>query len=144
MQLLNIVLGGTLYQDIAEQFSGTLNHCRRDLPRATLTHTVQIEAGSLVEKIMGTRQISVNSLHHQAVKDLGQGVRITGRSEDDLAEILELPGHRFVVAVQCHPEEIYTEETAFDKLFRAFVCACSTLPAEEAERSSNQLAQARP
>lgn len=137
MQLINVLLGGTLYQDIPSQCSGALNHCRRDQPRTALTHTVLVEEGSLMERVLGTRLLSVNSLHHQAIKDLGKGVRISGRAEDGLAELLELPEQRFVLGVQGHPEEIHGAVPAFARLFRAFVRACASLP-EDAEVPSQK------
>lgn len=125
MQLLNVFLGGSLYQDITNQRPGSLEHRRRDLPRTALTHTVTIEEGSLMEKILGTRQVWVNSLHHQSIKEPGKGVYISGCADDGIAELMEVPGHRFVLGVQGHPEEIYESVPAFARLFRAFVCACA-------------------
>lgn len=131
MQVLNIARGGNLYQDIAEQYAGAMQHCRRELPRTELTHSVTIEAGSHMEKIMGTRKIAVNSLHHQALKTPGKGVRISGRAEDGIAELIEIEGYHFMMAAQCHPEEIYAKEPAFARLFGAFMRACSRLPEDE-------------
>lgn len=128
MQLLNVVLGGDLYQDIGSQYPGCLEHCRRDLPRTTLSHQVNLAEGSMIEKITGVRQLSVNSLHHQAVKNPGRGVLISGRADDGIAETLEVPDHRFVVAAQGHPEEVYTHVPVFSRLFEAFVNACANLP----------------
>lgn len=125
MQLLNVFLGGSLYQDITSQRPGSLEHRRRDLPRTELTHTVTVEEGSLMEKILGARQIWVNSLHHQSIKEPGKGVSITGRADDGVAELMEVHGHRFVLGVQGHPEEIYGTVPVFAGLFRAFVCACA-------------------
>lgn len=131
MQLLNVVLGGNLYQDISSQHPGALEHRRRDLPRTALTHTVTIEEGSLMEKVLGTRQISVNSLHHQAVKDPGKDVRVSGRADDGIAELLEVSTHRFLLGIQGHPEEIYSQVPAYAALFQAFVRACANLPETE-------------
>jgi putative glutamine amidotransferase len=128
MQLLNVVLGGNLYQDIASQRADSLEHRRRDLPRTALTHAVSIEAGSLMEQVLGTNQVRINSLHHQAVKEPGKGVRISGRADDGIAELLEVPGHRFLLAIQGHPEEIYGQVEPFSKLFKAFVQACANMP----------------
>jgi putative glutamine amidotransferase len=133
MQLINVALGGTLYQDIPSQFQSELSHCRRELPRNALTHQVLIEEGSMMEKILGIRQFAVNSLHHQAVKDAGKGVLISGRADDGVAELLEVPDRRFVLAIQGHPEEIYAEVPACNRLFQAFVFACANLPLPEAE-----------
>jgi putative glutamine amidotransferase len=128
MQLLNVMLGGNLYQDLVSQFQEELGHCRRDLPRTTLTHDVRIEEGSLAEKVLGTRKFGINSLHHQAIKEPGRGVHISGRANDGIAEILEVPGRRFVLAAQGHPEELYTEVSACSRFFQAFVSACANLP----------------
>ena len=124
MQLLNVALGGSLYQDLNTQYPEGMEHCRRELPRNTLIHSIHIEEGSQMEKVLGTNEIWINSLHHQAVKDLGQGVHISGRAEDGVAELLEVAGYSFVMAIQGHPEELYTSETACEKLFVAFVEAC--------------------
>jgi len=128
MQLLNVVLGGTLYQDIASQRADSLEHRRRDMPRTALTHAVVVEEGSLMEQVLDTRHVWINSLHHQAVKEPGKGVRISGRAEDGVAELLEVPGHRFLLGVQGHPEEIYGEVEPFAKLFSAFVRASANIP----------------
>ena len=132
MQLLNVAMGGSLYQDLLNQCPGSIQHCNRDLPRTHIAHRVYVEAGSRMDKILGTHEFWVNSLHHQAVKTPGKGVRISGRAEDGVAELLEAPEYRFMMAVQCHPEEIYTKEPACARLFSAFVQACGTIvPVEE-------------
>lgn len=126
MQLLNVVFGGTLYQDLDALYPGGMNHCHQELPRNTISHDVFVEAGSRMEKILGTRQFGVNTLHHQAVNMPGKGVHITGRAEDGMPELMEVPAYRFVMAVQFHPEEIFMKESACANLFSAFVQACST------------------
>ncbi len=131
MQLLNVVLGGSLYQDIPSQRADALEHCRRDLPRTALTHAVAVEEGSAMEQILGGREVWINSLHHQAVKEPGKGVYISGCAEDGLAELLEVPERRFLLGVQGHPEEIYGQVDAFSRLFEAFVQACANIPVAE-------------
>jgi putative glutamine amidotransferase len=133
MQLINIALGGSLYQDIADQYPDSIAHSHRDLPRTHLAHRINIERGSCMEKILGTQEVWVNSLHHQAVKTPGDGVKISGHAGDGIAELLEVPGYRFVMAVQGHPEEIYTTEPAFARLFSAFVRACNPLVDEDVD-----------
>ncbi len=142
MQLINVLLGGTLYQDIASQCPGSLSHCRRELPRTELTHTVTIEAGSCMERVLGQCLISVNSLHHQAIKDPGRGVYISGRADDGIAELMELPGKRFVLGIQGHPEELYGDVPIFARLFNAFVRACANLPIDD-EHPTNPLVAVR-
>jgi putative glutamine amidotransferase len=125
IQLLNVALGGSLFQDIEAQCPGSMRHSRRELPRNTLIHSVSIEEGSRAEQIFGANEIWINSLHHQSVKDPGQGAHITGRAEDGVAELLEAPGYRFVFGIQGHPEELYTTEPHCVNLFAAFIQACS-------------------
>ncbi|MBV9231142.1 MAG: gamma-glutamyl-gamma-aminobutyrate hydrolase family protein [Chloroflexi bacterium] len=125
MQLLNVALGGNLYQDLDAEYPGCLRHPNWDLPRNQITHMVLIEPGSHMERVFGTRELPANSLHHQAIKEPGEGVYISGHSEDGVAEMLEVPAHRFMLAAQCHPEELYTEYTVWARLFNAFIKACS-------------------
>jgi putative glutamine amidotransferase len=131
MQLINIALGGSLYQDIDEQYTDSIGHTHRNLPRTHLAHRISVDRGSRMEKILGTREVWVNSLHHQAIKEPGKGVRVTGRAPDGIPELLEVTGYRFVMAAQCHPEEIYSIEPAFARLFSAFVQASDSPLAEE-------------
>ena len=126
MQVINVALGGSLYQDISNQYPNSLRHSNRDLPRTHLSHPIIVEPGSQMEKVLGTQEVWVNSLHHQAIKAPGKGVYISGKAEDGIAELLEVPGHRFVLATQGHPEEIYTKVPAFARFFSAFVRACSS------------------
>jgi len=131
MQLINVVLGGTLYQDIDNQYPDSIAHSQRHLPITHLAHHIIVEPGSRMEKILGHGAVWVNSHHHQAIKDPGKGVRITGRAPDGVPELLEVPDCRFVMAVQSHPEEIYSIEPAFKRLFSAFVQASSSHMDEE-------------
>ncbi len=125
MQVLNVAFGGNLYQDLGDQYPGSLKHPNWDQPRNTLVHRVRIEPGSRMEEILGAREVHVNSLHHQAAKNPGDGIQISGRADDGVAELLEVPEHRFMLAAQCHPEEIYTDEPVWARLFNAFIDACS-------------------
>jgi putative glutamine amidotransferase len=124
IQLLNVALGGTLYQDLPSQYPGSLRHMNLNLPRNQVVHKVYVDAGSRMEQVLGTREFMANSLHHQAIKEPGKGVLISGRSEDGVAELLEAPDYRFVMAMQCHPEEIYLQEPVCARFFAAFVKAC--------------------
>jgi putative glutamine amidotransferase len=126
MQLINVTLGGSLYQDIDDQYPESIGHTHRNLPRTHLAHRITVDPGSRMEIILGTQEVWVNSLHHQAIKEPGKGVRITGRAPDGIPELLEVTGYRFVLAAQSHPEEIYSIEPAFARLFSAFVQASSS------------------
>ncbi|HZO73349.1 MAG TPA: gamma-glutamyl-gamma-aminobutyrate hydrolase family protein [Ktedonobacteraceae bacterium] len=139
MQMLNIALGGNLFQDLDSQYPGSLKHPNWELPRNTLIHTVRIERGSHMEKILGSHEIKVNSLHHQATKEPGNGVRISGYAADGVAEMMEVPDHRFMVAAQCHPEELYNDDPMWVRLFQAFIHACSITVVRPKEDPQNVL-----
>lgn len=124
MQLLNVVLGGTLTQDLR-----TLEPRGRDVlwEHAIIldrgAHPVTVEEGSLLADIAGASSVLVNSSHGQCVCKLGEGVRVTGRATDGIIEAIEVPDRSFCLGVQWHPE--YTWRT-FDhdrRLFAALVDA---------------------
>ncbi len=121
-QIINVAFGGTLHKDVEQD--GFRRHMFMENDRNVPVHTIKLEKGSLLEAVYGRDRVEVNSFHHQAVKDPGQGVAINGYSEDGVPEVIQLAeGHPFSVAVQWHPEMMFdSEEQA--KLFRAFVAAC--------------------
>jgi len=123
IQILNVAYGGTLYQDIDEQRNDTPAHKESNWDE--LSHPINLEGGSLLSKILCTECLSVNSLHHQAIKDLGAGLKATATSADGLIEGVESTDHRhFVVGIQCHPEALWQEKDArWLKLFEAFISA---------------------
>lgn len=122
-QILNCVMGGTLYQDIAAQFGDSLKHPRYEVPRDQV-HEVTVEKDSRLYQITGLDHLSINSRHHQAVKDLGKGLKVTARATDGLIEGIELPGKKFVVGVQWHPESLSDYAPEAQAIFNAFVKAC--------------------
>lgn len=123
MQMANIVKGGSLYQDIKSQKDEVLVHFLDQNPEMDFNynfHRIEVEKGSILHKALGDTHI-VNSYHHQAIKDLGQGLRVVARSSDGIIEGVELedPDHYFT-GVQFHPE--FTEESeGFKKLFENFI-----------------------
>lgn len=119
-QLLNVVLGGTLVQHIPDEIEGPLAH-EQPNPRNEPGHEVEVAAGTMLHAITGTTRIAVNSAHHQAVRTVGPGVVIDAVAPDGVIEGIELPGRRFCLGVQWHPEfEISPPDEA---IFRAFVAA---------------------
>lgn len=120
IQLLNVALGGTLIQhlDTSER------HKSQAPDKAFVIHEVTVEEGTKLSKIVGAGKIGVNSRHHQAVKKVGKGLVISARStEDDVIEAVEMPGKKFVVAVQWHPEDQVNNSDSARKLFLAFTKA---------------------
>ena len=122
IQIMNVAMGGTLYQDL--QSSGFERHSMTSYPRNAASHSVLLIKGCFLAELYQAESIKVNSLHHQAVKDLAQGFEILGKSEDGVIEAIAVPGKRFAAAVQWHPEMMYDNEQQ-QKLFRNFVAACS-------------------
>jgi putative glutamine amidotransferase len=126
MQLLNVALGGNLYQDLPSQRPGSLQHAAAaELPRNTIIHKVSVQPGSLTELVLGQREVPANSLHHQAVKNIGAGIVVSGYAEDGVVELLEVPAQPFMLGVQCHPEELYKTYPVWSRLFEAFILACA-------------------
>jgi putative glutamine amidotransferase len=124
-QLLNVALGGTLVQDIPDQLPHAGTHKLRGVPRWQIAHEVEVLPGTKLRQILGSDLLSVNSFHHQAVRQLGRGLRLAARSRDGVVEGLELPDRRFVVSVQWHPEAMWNQEPDHQELFRAFLDSIS-------------------
>jgi putative glutamine amidotransferase len=123
MQLLNVACGGSLYQDLPTQRPGAFDHEQRGQARTRIVHEVSTEPGSRLAGILGDQHAGVNSFHHQAVRRIGQGLRVTGVAEDGVSEAIEMPELPFVLAVQYHPEELEGNDAASHRLFLAFVQA---------------------
>ncbi|MBE2193208.1 MAG: gamma-glutamyl-gamma-aminobutyrate hydrolase family protein [Anaerolinea sp.] len=124
-QMINVALGGTLYRDIAKEYAHPkqIDHALwGKFPRDHYGHAVNINPESrLAAALAGETHAPVNSLHHQAIRDLAPLLRVSARSEDDLVEGVEIPDARFFLAVQWHPEELIERSTAMRNLFKAFV-----------------------
>lgn len=120
IQFLNVYLGGTLYQDIPTDYPTNINH-HMTPPYDRMTHYVSILPETTLHDILKRTTLPVNSYHHQAVKNLGKGLELAAISEDGLTEGVYMPDHRFVVAVQWHPELLFHKDEPSKKLFSAFV-----------------------
>jgi putative glutamine amidotransferase len=121
IQILNVALGGTLVQDIPSQCDTTIAH-DEDSPRDSRAHDVSIEPGSLIARAVGTDHCTVNSFHHQSVKRVADGMRITARAPDGVIEGIESTDTDWwVMGVQWHPEEMTESPEPWDRgLFKAF------------------------
>ncbi len=124
LQLLNVAHGGTLVQDIDEELAGALPH-RCKSRRQERVHEVKVEADSRLASALGAHRLPVNSVHHQAARGIGAGLRVVARAPDGLIEGLEWrEAEWWAVAVQWHPEELVELEGDWDRsLFSAFVRA---------------------
>ncbi|WP_018130941.1 gamma-glutamyl-gamma-aminobutyrate hydrolase family protein [Effusibacillus pohliae] len=123
MQVLNAAAGGSLYQDLAAQKRGVLQHAQR-APRWHASHEVTVVPGTKLAEILGAGTIRVNSFHHQAVRRVAPGFVVSATALDGVIEAFESTGHRYVVGVQWHPENMWQRQPIFHKLFQAFVDSC--------------------
>lgn len=123
-QLINIALGGTLYQDIKTQRPESMNHSLGIYPKYYPAHMLTVDEGSWLHEIFGS-EIGSNSLHHQAAKDLGTGLKPVMYASDGLIEGFELEGERFLAAVQWHPEMMLDVHEKYLGYFTKFVEVCS-------------------
>jgi len=121
LQVLNVALGGSLYQDIPSEPGSPLDHSQGKA-RSITTHQVKVRDGSRLAGILGALEVDVNSFHHQAIKRLGHGLAEVAWAPDSIIEGVELvDAGQFVVGVQWHPEELVGSDRAAFNLFAALV-----------------------
>ena len=127
-QLLNVAVGGSLYQDVGAQHPAAIKHDyfpsggrRRD----DLTHDVRIAAGSRLARLLETEALSVNSMHHQGIARLAPGLVAVATSSDGLIEGVESDDGHFVLGVQWHPEDLVEVDPRMRELFEGFITAAA-------------------
>ncbi len=123
IQMINALCGGTLYQDLPAEYPCQVEH-HMTPPYDRTAHQVTIVPGTPLSAWLGKEQIGVNSYHHQAVRQLGAGLKPMAWSEDGLVEAVYMPTRKFVAAVQWHPEFNFRKEESYRILFKRFVDAC--------------------
>ena len=124
IQVLNVALGGSLFQDIEAQVPEAEKHdWYPDHPRDLRAHTVAIDPQAHLAEILGSSSVPVNSLHHQALKEVAPGLMISAHAPDQIIEAVEAEGHPFALGVQWHPEELAGGDAPAQRLFDAFVKA---------------------
>jgi putative glutamine amidotransferase len=127
VQVLNVARGGTLIQDIPDEVGTSVEHRVKE-PRFAIAHDVWLTPDSLLQETLRERlddaeSCAVNSRHHQAPKDLGEGLIASATAPDGVIEAIEDPSRRFCLGVQWHPENFW-RTGEFRTLFEAFVQAC--------------------
>lgn len=122
IQLLNALLGGTLYQDLPAQFPSDICH-RQNPPYDEPAHRVSLEEGTPLYTLFGKDSLNVNSCHHQGIKNLAPGLRAMAYAPDGLTEAVYMPDKKFVWAVQWHPEFAYKTDRDSLELLKRFVKA---------------------
>jgi putative glutamine amidotransferase len=119
IQILNVARGGTLYQHIADD-PGVAPHGQPGVAGGARQHEVVLDADSLLAEVMDTTTVTASCHHHQALAQLGDGLRVVGRAPDKIVEAVELDG-AFMLAVQWHPEDTAADDRAQQRLFDGLV-----------------------
>lgn len=117
LQVLNVVLGGTLYEHLPDIVGEQVVH--RVPPRNPTRHSIRVEAGTRLAEILGVSEAEGVSWHHQGVRSLGEGLKPTAYASDGVIEAAELPDHPWFIAVQWHPEMSASEDPVQQRLFDA-------------------------
>lgn len=120
IQFINAAMGGSLYQDLPSQRPSSVEH-HQTPPYDVPVHNVTVIKDTPLYDRLGSETLSVNSYHHQAVKELAPGLEVMAESEDGLIEAVYRPGSKFIWAVQWHPEFSHKTDEYSKKIFRAFV-----------------------
>lgn len=119
LQMMNVACEGTLYQDLNVQGATEIDHRVKDF--SALPHSVTVHRQSRLHEIIRVRRVRVNSLHHQGIQQLGRGLSVSAIGDDGIIEAIEVPGHRFALGVQSHPETLTRRFQWARDLFAAFV-----------------------
>jgi putative glutamine amidotransferase len=125
-QILNLAVGGNMYQDIYAQIDTPLIQHTQKSPNYTPSHEVELKQDSLISQVVNREKLRVNSFHHQANRKVGKGFVISGKSSDGVIEVIESVTHRFALGVQWHPEmlAVVGNDEASREIYEAFIGAC--------------------
>ena len=128
LQVINVALGGTLYQDLEAEYPNAIKHDyfpNYGFDRDYLAHDVALAPGSRLEHALASQRIAVNSMHHQGIKVLAGALAPSAIAPDGLIEAVESTDDNFVVGVQWHPEVFESNDPNTEHLFSAFLAAAS-------------------
>ncbi|MGB0389334.1 MAG: gamma-glutamyl-gamma-aminobutyrate hydrolase family protein [Ardenticatenaceae bacterium] len=125
IQVINVASGGTLYQDIAFEVDKAIKHdyfpMQGPYSRDLLTHSVFVDTESRLGDMLGVRSIKVNSMHHQAIAEIGHGLMPTAWAPDGIIEAIESQNGHYLIGVQWHPEELASSDPRMCRLFDQFI-----------------------
>jgi putative glutamine amidotransferase len=125
IQVVNVALGGSLFQDVAAQLPGSIKHdyfpTKEKPARDYLAHTIRTVRGSRLREFLGSEEVAVNSMHHQAIKKLAPGLTVTAVAPDGVIEGVEGTNGQYLVGVQWHPEELTDQDAGMRQLFSSFI-----------------------
>ncbi|KXB42611.1 gamma-glutamyl-gamma-aminobutyrate hydrolase family protein [Amygdalobacter nucleatus] len=120
LQLINVYFGGSLYQDLAERKEHTFMHVQRSAPYKSW-HQIELAKDSELARICQTETLQVNSLHHQAIKELAANLTAVAWAKDGLIEAFTLDNYPFLLALQWHPEFLQATDMKMQAIFAAFL-----------------------
>lgn len=131
IQVLNVALGGTLYQDIPSQLdSPGHDSSYQNQDWTYMAHDLHLEPESQIAQLLGTTSFTTNSLHHQSLKHVAPGLRAVGWAPDGVVEAVEGLNGQFIMGLQCHPEALQGEaDPRWQALFKRFVDSCALVMA---------------
>ena len=126
LQLINVAMGGSLYQDLPSEKPSDINHNQK-VAGTVATHSVSVVEGSAMHQILGEKEVQVNTFHHQAIKKLAPGLKIVGWANDSVPEMIEAYPNRNILGTQFHPE-IFTAngDQLMGKLFKHLISKAET------------------
>ncbi len=126
-QIINVAMGGTLYQDLNFQYPQAIKHdyFPTRYPRTLLSHSIETVPGTRLHRLFGVPRLKVNSMHHQGIKTLGRGLVPSAYAPDGLIEAIESADEHFLIGVQWHPEEMVETDPRMRRLFTRFVQAAA-------------------
>lgn len=122
LQILNVALGGNLYQDLRYHECSYIKHVQDTKPYLG-THYIEVKENSILDDVLD-RKMLVNSYHHQSIKELGKGLKVIAYSNDGIIEAVEKENEKFVVGVQWHPEMMFEHDDKMLNLLKKFISKC--------------------
>lgn len=120
-QIINTYFGGSLYQDIKNELATDIEHAATMGVKYSICHKVNLVKDSILNRVFKKEELYVNSFHHQAIKKLGHGLKISAKAEDGIVEGFEHKDYPFVIGVQWHPEMMFEVHSEQLELFKVFV-----------------------
>lgn len=119
-QIINVLFGGTLYQDLYTQRNSNIDH-HQQKPYINTSHRVSIIEGSYLRTLFNTSTIEVNSIHHQAIKDTSAELLVNAVSEDGLVEAVKAKSFKYILGIQWHPEYNFEKNSYSSQIFKDFI-----------------------
>lgn len=123
LQIANVALGGSLYQDIHAQLSDVFGHQPTGVENDEFHHSVTVKHDTILHNIFQSEKIFVNSNHHQSIKKVGDNLIVSAIAEDSIIEAIEADDERFLLGLQFHPEGMIKKHPLFLNIFKALIQA---------------------